>query len=139
MPAGDKKIYPNRALDRSSIAAKRAVRARAGSDIYPLYCDVDCPWKRAAPARVIAGSVVRNGRTRASERTDDNNSISWILPRAKSRRVSRERRSASVLAPVSRYPIGSGRSPASEINAMPREIMKSFHAGDSNLNERREA
>lgn len=31
----------------------------AGSDIYPLYCDVDCPWKCATLARVIAGSVVR--------------------------------------------------------------------------------
>lgn len=49
-----------------------------GSDIYPLCCDVDCPWKRATLARVIAGSVIRIGRTRISERTDDNNSISWI-------------------------------------------------------------
>lgn len=32
----------------------------------------------ATPARVIAGLVIRDGHTRVSERTDDNNSISWI-------------------------------------------------------------
>lgn len=76
--SGGKKKHANESSCFIRPVGYRGRMILGGSDIYPLYCDVDCPWKRATLARVIAGSVIRIGHTRVSERTDDNNSISWI-------------------------------------------------------------
>lgn len=63
---GKKKKHANKPSRFARSVGYRGRMTLGGSDIYPLYCDVDCPWKRAILARVIAGSVIRIGRTRVS-------------------------------------------------------------------------
>lgn len=68
---------PRVSLGRSNIAAERFpaalifIRSTATSIVR---------GNAATPARVIAGLVIRDGHTRVSERTDDNNSISCKDP-----------------------------------------------------------